>query len=258
MNYNNLLTNRIFSPELAKAYGFSEKQESPTACWEFTAPLPQEDFYAVFGVTFDDGSLPSLDARVFEKVDLADADINAGTAVGKQTSLSASDNQTAAGPAFEEYTLFSAEVAVGSFTASIRESALAIAEDIARTCFAPATIKETLLEYVLSRYGTVPEAPWEDEPDYHTLKTARRQKWYGIFMRIPYSRLGLDASGETDIMNIKLPPEKVQQLTDGVHFFPAYHMNKKYWLSVLLAGDSHAPLEDIEALIDESYSLVEK
>ena len=57
-------------------------------------------------------------------------------------------------------------------------------------------------------------------------------------------------------MNIKLPPAKITQLVDRVSFYPAYHMNKKHWLTVLLKKDLDMAL--VQELIAESYSLVEK
>ena len=36
--------------------------------------------------------------------------------------------------------------------------------------------------------------------------------------------------GTLDVVNIKLPPEKILNLIDRVHFYPAYHMNKKLYV----------------------------
>ncbi|MCR0350613.1 MmcQ/YjbR family DNA-binding protein [[Clostridium] innocuum] len=41
---------------------------------------------------------------------------------------------------------------------------------------------------------------------------------------------------------------------DHVCYFPAYHMNKTYWFSVLL--DQKLSWEQLQRLIDESYQLV--
>ena len=57
-------------------------------------------------------------------------------------------------------------------------------------------------------------------------------------------------------MNIKLPPAKVEQLVDRQHFYPAYHMNKKHWLTVMLQKDADISL--VQELLAESYQLVEK
>ena len=75
-------------------------------------------------------------------------------------------------------------------------------------------------------------------------------------MTIPYKSLGLTARGTLDIVNIKLPPEKVRDLMDRVHFYPAYHMNKKHWITIILDKEVDELL--VQRLLEESYSLVEK
>ena len=75
-------------------------------------------------------------------------------------------------------------------------------------------------------------------------------------MSVSYKTLGLDKSGKIDILNVKLNPEVIESLIDKKHFFPAYHMNKKYWITILL--DSDMDLDLVKSLIDESFNLVEK
>ena len=79
---------------------------------------------------------------------------------------------------------------------------------------------------------------------------------YALFMTIPYKSLGLAKAGKVDVLNIKLPPAKVTQLVDRQHFYPAYHMNKKHWLTVMLKKDADIAL--VQELLAESYRLVEK
>ena len=93
-------------------------------------------------------------------------------------------------------------------------------------------------------------------PENFTFKTARRNKWYALFMTIPYKSLGLAKAGKVDVLNIKLPPAKIEQLVDRQHFYPAYHMNKKHWLTVMLQKDADISL--VQELLAESYQLVEK
>ena len=46
------------------------------------------------------------------------------------------------------------------------------------------------------------------------------------------------------------------ETVDNKAVFPAYHMNKKYWITVILSSD--VPFEKITALLDESYAEVIK
>lgn len=74
-------------------------------------------------------------------------------------------------------------------------------------------------------------------------------------MEIPFSKLFKKENGKVMIMNLKNDPNKIQQIIDYKNFFPAYHMNKKYWFSVLL--DNRIDFEKLKQRIDESYDSVE-
>ena len=64
-------------------------------------------------------------------------------------------------------------------------------------------------------------------------------------------------SGEMiDVVNLKLPTEMFGTFgaSDGVH--PAYHMNKRHWISVILNGS--IPEDFTERLIAKSFDLTYK
>lgn len=73
-------------------------------------------------------------------------------------------------------------------------------------------------------------------------------------MHIPYRSLGIDVDGMTDVCNLKNRPEFIQELIDYKCFYPAYHMNKTYWFTILL--DQKLSWKQLQKLIDESYRLV--
>ena len=158
-------------------------------------------------------------------------------------------------PFNEEYILFNVLDSKGKFVSKIRTKVNELIEDIVKNCFKSLDYRKLLLDYVKEKYGTIPEEPWEDN-NHATIKTSNSKKWYGIFMSIPYKTLGLDKSGKIDVLNVKLNPELIQSLIDKKHFFPAYHMNKKYWITILLDSDTDVNL--VKSLIDESFKLVEK
>ena len=156
---------------------------------------------------------------------------------------------------FKEYILFNVLDSKGKFVSKIRKKVNELMEDIVKSCFTSLDYRKILLDYVKEKYGTIPEEPWKDN-NHATIKTSNSKKWYGIFMSIPYKTLGLDKSGKIDVLNVKLNPELIQSLIDKKHFFPAYHMNKKYWITILL--DSDMDMDLVKSLIDESFKLVEK
>ncbi len=114
-------------------------------------------------------------------------------------------------------------------------------------------MKEKIFEYVYKKYGTSPEYLWERYPDTAVLRNSESRKWYAVFMRIGADKLGLESGDEKDIIDVKCDPLLIGsvRLTEGI--LPGYHMNKKYWISILLDGS--VPEDKIFALIDMSYKL---
>ena len=201
----------------AIAYGFSRTE----AGLELKKELPEVGLYAIFVIADK-----SFEVNVFD----ADTD--------------------------EEYLPFNVLDNITGFVTGIREQVEDLVQEIKEKCLLNSNMKLRLMEYCERKFGTEPEAPWEDSPDAYTFKTAKRNKWYALFMTIPYKCLGLAAKGTLDVVNIKLPPEKILDLMDRVHFYPAYHMNKKHWITIVLDKEADEPL--VQQLLEESYGLVEK
>ena len=156
-------------------------------------------------------------------------------------------------PEKADYVPFQAAAADGPYVSLVRERAQALLEDILRQGFVRDSLRDQILAQARQEYGTEPCFPWAEYPGHCTLK-APNGKWYGLVMQVPYAVLGIGKAGRADVLNVKNLPEKIQALVDGEHFLPAYHMNKKYWLSVLL--DSPAVLPQAQVLLRESYALV--
>ena len=83
-------------------------------------------------------------------------------------------------------------------------------------------------------YGTLPDYPFEEDFETAVLRHADTRKWYGIVMRVSRRKFGFDSDEAIDVVNLKLPMEMYGSFgaADGV--YPAYHMNKLHWISVLL------------------------
>ena len=154
----------------------------------------------------------------------------------------------------EEYLPFYSET-FGSFSAQIKDEVKEIIEKIKKELFGKmeSRNKIRIIEYAKEKYGTIPEYPWEKSPDYFTLKTKENDKWYLVFMIVKGKTLGLKKNDEVEIINLKNEAEKIAEIVDNRSIFPAYHMNKKYWMSVKIDEIS---FEEIKGLIDESYGEV--
>ncbi len=101
-----------------------------------------------------------------------------------------------------------------------------------------------------SRYGTVPDYPWQRHPGYGVLRHSHNRKWYAVVMDLPRSTLALPGSGRVDAMNVKLGLMAGAFLQQpGI--LPAYHMAKGSWVTVLLDGT--VPPQTVELLLDISF-----
>lgn len=70
-------------------------------------------------------------------------------------------------------------------------------------------------------------------------------------MNIDRSKLDKGKSGEVEIINLKLRPDQVKEALARDGFYPAYHMNKKNWVSIVLDGTLSD--ESIMDLIERSH-----
>lgn len=157
-------------------------------------------------------------------------------------------------PDLSEYIPFNVMEYQGEFVSKIRKEVDLLIKDIISNCFDKTDIKLILIEYVKEKYKTIPKNPWNDEAI--TLNTNKNQKWYGLLMTIPYKSIGVKNENKVDILNIKASFDNIHKLIDNINYFPAYHMNKKHWLTVVLNKNTN--IEFVKKLIDESYELVEK
>lgn len=72
-------------------------------------------------------------------------------------------------------------------------------------------------------------------------------------MNLPKNKIIGDLKEEIEVMNLKLANDNNgYKIEEGI--YPAYHMNKKYWASIIL--DDTLSDEEVMELIEISYNLV--
>ena len=110
--------------------------------------------------------------------------------------------------------------------------------------------KQESLEYCLNKYGTSPDYPFDEDFETAVLRHEDNRKWYAIVMRVSRRKFGIDSDEVIDVVNLKLPTEMFGSFgaADGV--YPAYHMNKLHWISVLLPD---APEDVVQFLVNVSF-----
>lgn len=115
------------------------------------------------------------------------------------------------------------------------------------------TNTDRILEYVEKNYHVKPDHPFSLAPFYSVMRHPDCRKWFALIMNVPRKKLGLNGESLVDVINLKCSPilSGSLQMQEGV--FPAYHMRRDNWITVLLDGT--VPLENIYPLIDLSYNL---
>ena len=208
-----------FNSKKAKEFGFVENQ----GVWTYSSTILQVDF--LMKITVEDGDLS------FQVYDQETRDL---------------------------YPQVHMESMRGTFVGSVREACLEVLYDIRKACFEveeflnPQT--KRIMALVQAKYGNQLEYLWEKSPDTAVLRHEDNQKWYAILMRIPWDRLDKGREGLVEAVNLK--HDQVADLLSQMGIFPAFHMNKRYWISLPL--DDTLTDEKVLELFERSWFLTSK
>ena len=208
-----------FNQEKAYAYGFVES----SGVWIYSCQILQGDFVMTVSITAD-----NVNFQVFDQ-EMGDL-----------------------------YPQVHMESFKGSFVASVREGCLEILYQIRKACFEvqdfiyPQT-KRTMVQ-VQEKYGNQLEYFWEKSPDTAVLRHEGNQKWYAVLMKISWDKLEKGREGQVEAVNLK--HDQVADLLSKNGIYPAFHMNKRYWISVAL--DDTLSDEEVLELIERSWNLTTK
>lgn len=119
------------------------------------------------------------------------------------------------------------------------------------------TERERLTSFALSLPLATADKPFEDDFDTTVLRHGESGKWFGLVMNVKKQTLGINEDGYTDVINLKCDPDEsfiIRELYSAI--IPAYHMNKRHWISVILNGS--IPEDFTEKLIAKSFDLTYK
>ena len=110
--------------------------------------------------------------------------------------------------------------------------------------------KQQFLSYCLDTYGTSPDYPFDEDFETAVFRHADNRKWYAIVMKLSQRKFGFDSDEVIDVVNLKLPTEMLGSFGAADGIYPAYHMNKLHWISVLLPD---APNDVVQFLLNASF-----
>lgn len=112
-----------------------------------------------------------------------------------------------------------------------------------------------IANYIKRKYKVSPEFLWEDNNAVFRNKTSK--KWFAIIQNITKNKLDSKYKDEDiEIINLKLDELMVSNLIKEKGYYKAYHMNKKYWITIIL--DNSINNEIIYSLIDLSFNNINK
>ncbi len=157
----------------------------------------------------------------------------------------------------EEYILVDTKTS-GSFVGKIKDEYETTIKAFIEKCTELNIFKSKnskhVIKYIKSKYNGDLEYLWEKLPNCAIWRNKNNNKWYGLIMTIKESSLGLKSDKETEVLNIKYQKDKTKEIINNKTIYPAYHMNKKSWISIKLDEDINQ--KEIEELIDNSYNLL--
>ena len=177
-----------------------------------------------------------------------EGDFSIEIVIGNVKTVCVTDNDFGA-----EYTLGYSDTAGGAFASIVRTETERILNDIVEKCTTLCAFKSQNALFVINRsaeYGDRLEFPWGGFDD-AVIRNRQSGKWYAVIMHVKADRLGFDNDRYIEIIN--LHTSRAAELIDNKAVFPAYHMNKQHWLSVI--GDGEIDPLKLREMIDESYDL---
>lgn len=155
----------------------------------------------------------------------------------------------------DEYMQVHMPASQGTYVLMVREAYLDVLEDVARHCF-----KETRFlfpqtnridQLIEEKYGEHPDYPFKKLDSAAVYRYPANRKWYGLVMDIEKGLLTKeDDKTIIEALNVKVDADKRNHYLSMDGIYPAYHMNRENWLSIVL--DETVPDEIVMELIDQS------
>lgn len=212
------------NPDKLQTYGFKESD----GAYRFSQKIMKGDF--CLEITISDGK---LDYQVFD----CDTD--------------------------DAYLQVKMEQVTGEFVGQVREACQEVLLAIRQHCFDEVGFlyeqSKRLRDYAAEVYQGKIEYLWEKSSRKSSTKAGvfrhqNSKKWYGAFLTTDWSKFEAERSGAIEVLNVK--NDHVAELIQKKGIYPAFHMNKKYWLSLPL--DDSLSDQEIFDLLAVSYQLTSK
>ena len=115
--------------------------------------------------------------------------------------------------------------------------------------------RHELKAFIHESYGIFPDKPWLKSPSYEVFRHSDNKKWFAVIMDIPKSKLGINSDENISVVNLKCDTIMIGNMLSEKGIYPAYHMNKNYWVTAALDGSAED--ETVKMLTRMSFKLTE-
>ncbi len=157
----------------------------------------------------------------------------------------------------EDYVLVDIDKAKGNYISKLKIEYEKVLEKTIERCSVSQIFKgrdvENIIDYINRTYKDSLEFLWEKFPNNAVVRRKDNKKWYLLFGIIEKKKLGLDSNKLVDILVLRYPKEKRNEIINGKNILPGYHMNKENWITIIL--DTEIDIETIYHFISISYEL---
>lgn len=114
---------------------------------------------------------------------------------------------------------------------------------------------EDLHKYIQEEYGVEADYPFSNEwAPTPIFRHKDNRKWFAAAMFVPKCRVCTNSNEPVWILDVKCDPLLKTALLEKKGIYPAYHMNKEHWLTIML---DEVDEEDLEFVIGLSFDLTE-
>lgn len=156
----------------------------------------------------------------------------------------------------EEYMPLRIESFDGDYVCSVRKAYKDILKRIADICctdvFFAVDQANRITKFIDETYGVKPDFPWKD--DNGVFRHLDNNKWFSLIMYVSLDALLKNGDNrKLNIINLKIDTSKRDELHKINGIYPAFHMNHKTWISVVL--DDTICDDKIIELIQSSFDL---
>ena len=154
----------------------------------------------------------------------------------------------------EEYLPLHLRIADNTYANLVRSAYLEVLEEIAAKCFLRTDFlyaqTERIAAFIKEEFGEEPDHPFEDFEGI-VFRNKQSRKWYALVASVQKGKLDkTEDKTLTEVMNLKVPAEYMEELLEMKGIYPAYHMNKKSWITVEMNDSVADPV--IEHLVERS------